>query len=731
MQAQPEDRINSPSSLSSRLAKGASLVSAALLASAAAAFLEWGLYSQRTGGVGYLSVLMVLSPVVLLLAILAIVPVLWVTQRVNPRFEGLFVPDAALRRRRLFWALIFTMLLLALIPYPLFRVLQELARTVTSAAVSRIFISFASVMALGVSVVGCAAVGFGLAWSLRAAWVARLKPNLLWVWTFAFPFPFLWLPLGSTFRAPVAFTPAARLLVPALIVALVPPFAWLLGRLPKRVAILAAATLGLAALVLGGLGISGIQFRSAAVLRAPFTVLFYEPLRSAADLDGDGFTQLWEGRDCNEDDPSVHDRALDVPGNGVDENCDGEDAASDLVALDLGPNDPFPYADAKPYNVVVIVLDAVRADHVRSFGYARDTTPNLDQLVQQSLAFSQAYSQYPSTGGSIPSILAGRYPHMLTWLPPRRRADFPLSPDNVLVSDTLRNNGYFTGAVLSNWLPSHILGLVDHFDVVYPLGDSDEWKRIAYSSSPISTAKGIEFLNDRPKGRPFFLLLHYADPHAPYVTHKAPGRYFGARPQDRYDSDIHWTDLWMGLFLHYLDHVDLWQDTVVVVLADHGEEFEEHGMKNHGNQLHVESLHVPLVVRVPGMESGRVIEEPVALIDVVPTILDLVGIEDGRKQIQGQSLLGPAFAGPGDAQRPIFSLLADREPGPTRRAWSVLVGESKLILDPDEGTTKLYNLRGDPAEQWDISGTDLDTLQKLRDLLDLFASRAHPSFLEF
>lgn len=708
-----------------------SLALAGFLACCVAAALEWVAYASRTGAQGYLSILAVLTPLVLVCTALAAWPLKRLLGLVTPRFDALFEQDPSLRRRRLFWALVVSMLLLALVPYPVFRVLQELARTVTSSAVSRVFISFASVMGLGACVVLCTGLGFAIAWATPQRVIRYLKPNPLWVWTFGFPFPFLWLPLASTLQAPVAFTPAARMLVPAAILSVIPPLAWVVSCIPTWPRRWAAATVTLGVVAVAWAAAFGIAFAPAAALKAPFTALVYQPLRTFADWDQDGFVNLWEGRDCDESDPAVHAHALDVPGNGVDENCDGQDASSDLPLLELGPNRPYPFAGARPFNVVIIVLDAVRADHLKLFGYARETAPNLEQLAQQSFAYSAAYSPYPSTGMAIPSLLTGRYPHMIQWGPPRRRADYPLDAANTLLPDVLRANGYYVGAVLSNWLPSHILGLSERFDVLYTLGDSDEWKEVSFSSSPISTAKGMTFLEKRPKDKPFFLMLHYADPHAPYVSHKSPGRFFGSRPQDRYDADIYWTDLWMGLFLHYLDHSDLWQDTVVVVLSDHGEEFEEHGMKNHGNQLHVESLHVPIVLRIPGMETGRTLEQPVSLIDVAPTILDLLGIEEGRSQMQGESLLEPALSGTATAQRPIFGVLADREPGPTRRAWSVLAGRFKLILDQEEGVTKLYNLYGDPAERWDIAGSDAENSQRLRLLLDAFAARAHPSFLEF
>lgn len=649
-----------------------------------------------------------------------------------PRFRAIFEPPSdRLHRRRLFWAGVVTLLLLALVPYPVFRTLQEMARTVTSSAVSRVFVSFASVMGLGACVVVCAGAASGLAWLLPKRALGGMAPTLLWVWTLGFPCPFLWLPLVATMEAPVAFAPAARLLVPALIVALLPPLAWLASLLPKPVERWAAAAVVLVVVIGAGAAANGVAFLPIAAQRAPLTALLYQPLRGLADWDQDGFVNLWEGRDCDELNPAIHAHALDVPGNAIDEDCDGVDASLDLPVLDLGPNRHFPHKDARPYNIVLIVLDAVRADHLRLFGYSRDTAPNLELLAAQSMAYSAAYSPYPSTGMAVPSLLAGRYPHMIHWGPPRRRADFPLASRNALLPSLLAANGYFTGAVLSNWLPSHILGLWESFDVVYTLGDSDEWKEVAFSSSPISTARGMTFLERRPKDKPFFLLMHYADPHAPYVNHKAPGRYFGTKPRDRYDSDIYWTDLWMGLFLHYLDHSDLWQDTVVIVVADHGEEFGEHGMDHHGSQLHVESLHVPIIMRVPGMETGIEVDTAVSLIDVAPTVLDLVGIEEGRTQMQGVSLLESALAGPGRPDRPIFGVLADREPGPTRRAWSVQEGTYKLILDQESGAQRLYNLHGDPAERWDISATDTVNVTRLRRLLDAFSAQSHPSFLEF
>lgn len=699
----------------------AALTAAAVSAWAVAALFEWVVYGMRGGLDGALSVVG-LAVVPALVTVVLGLPVLWVLRRVEAEFRG----RMAGLDRNAYWNLFLTLFFLAFTPFPVFRVLVRLSSTISDDTLQVMFTSAASVLGVGAALAAAVVIGRLTAALLMRLGLADFGPGFALFWVFAFPGPWLLVPFAVVVREPELLHPAARLLFPLLALLLVPLLALAVQQLSRVPRLVASALIVSAAGVLCVLTLLGPTYSSRALTAPPFTSLLYSQLKKGADLDGDGQTWLFDQGDCDESDPQINRMASDRPGNGLDEDCDGSDAEA-VEGLRLGDQRPFPFAEARKYNILVVLLDALRADHVHSYGYNRNTTPVLDWLAEESLVFTEAISQYPSTGISVPSMLSGRYPEYMIWGKPKRNNQYVLLPSNELVTDVLSRNGYSTHALVAAWIDTHILGFKDHFDRQEPLYPHSEWKKWVRDSSRLAATRAIEFFEHRRTDRPFFLLLHFEDAHEPYVDHGPPGKSFGKKDVDRYDSDVNWTDLWLGFVIGYMEMKGLLDDTVVIVLADHGEEFGDHGKKFHGHQIYQESIHVPLLVRIPGVEPVRV-DSRVGLVDLFPTILDITGIEHDRTRLQGVSLLRTAAGATETEDRPVFSMLADREKEPTQRAKALLRGNWKYIRDLTRNREELYDLSLDPKEKSNLARQALPVFSELSGLLRSFLDASHPSW---
>jgi arylsulfatase A-like enzyme len=448
-------------------------------------------------------------------------------------------------------------------------------------------------------------------------------------------------------------------------------------------------------------------------------------LRNITDVDRDGSSSLYGGGDCAPFSAALHPRTFDVPGNGIDENCDGADAearSGQVMAVPTFLGD-LSVAELEPrkYNIVWVIVDAARADHCHIHGYKPDTTPYLDELVKESLVFDNAYSQSSATMLSIPSMLTGLRPGGLDWVKRRRLS---LHERHTTLAEHLEQAGYRTGIVADKYIKDYIGGALQGYDVVednWLDGSRMPWYR---RNAAVATTLAIRILE---RGRwlnsetPFFLTVYSADPHHPYDRHGEGFPKLGSGKLGRYDSEIAFADRYTGMLVDYLRYNEIWDDTIFVFTADHGEEFGEHGGEKHAATCHEESTHVPLLVRIPGVE-GRKITQRVALTDIVPTLLEVLGLDQGQMELDGQSLLVPVFqpdAVPPD--RPIFcDVLSQTTKQGEFFRQSVRIGERALFHDRVAQTFAYYDTTNDRAELSDIlqsSGED-DTIARMKELLD-------------
>jgi choline-sulfatase len=294
---------------------------------------------------------------------------------------------------------------------------------------------------------------------------------------------------------------------------------------------------------------------------------------------------------------------------------------------------------AKPVNIILITLDTTRADRMGFLGSKRGLTPNLDSLAQQAAAFSRAYSQVPLTTPSHATILTGTYPQF------NHVSDLgsPLGKDLPYLPDILRQHGYRTAAFVGSEVLDPKSAAAPGFDRGFETYDApfhirgqgeDRYHSVERRGMAVVDSASA-WLEQHPQG-PFFLWLHFYDPHDPYDPPPPFKAQYAASP---YDGEIAYVDFAVGKLLTTLRSRGLYDQSLIVVVADHGEAFGEHGEWSHGLFLYDETIHVPLLIKLPSAGSGRrLIESRVGLVDITPTLLQEVGIA-APSAMQGQSLL--------------------------------------------------------------------------------------------
>jgi choline-sulfatase len=426
-------------------------------------------------------------------------------------------------------------------------------------------------------------------------------------------------------------------------------------------------------------------------------------LRAVTDRDGDGIGSWFGDADCDDTRPDIFPGALDVPGNGIDEDCLGGDAPVPAPATAAGP----PPAESQPVligsvppdlNVILITVDALRHDLGFS-GYRRPISPHLDALASQSVVFERAYSLASYTGKSLGPLLIGRYPSETHrgWLHFNR-----FGPEDTFVQERLQGAGIRTLSVQGHWYFTPEYGLGRGFDVLdlsaAPLQRQLEGDQTVNSDKLSDAAIGQLSKPENTRGR-FFLWMHYLDPHAEYIRH--PGLDFGSRGRDLYDSEVAFTDREIGRLLDFVAQAEFGPRTAIVVTGDHGEAFGEHGMYRHGYELWEELVHVPLIVHVPGVAPRRQGVRRSA-IDLAPTLLQLFGVPlpSGEQRLSGVSLLADIFASleQTPAERAVF---IDMSAGPYNEERQALIDQDLKLITSAGRPLGLYDLARDPEEKAD------------------------------
>jgi arylsulfatase len=383
----------------------------------------------------------------------------------------------------------------------------------------------------------------------------------------------------------------------------------------------------------------------------------------------------------------------------------------------------------RPLGVIVVLIDALRADHLGAYGSTRPLTPNLDAIAARSDVFENAWTTSSWTGAAVAALFTSRYPSTVGF-----GGRFSAMPDAIVtVAELLAANGLECAAISTNSNAGAFFGFAQGFRSF----EAPKLRRkVPGSPYPLFPAEGVtdaalEWLRNRTEHGPFFLFLHYVDPHDPYLAPpgmlaepEPPGRFGGHSAQlwrlaktppserrqadlDRirylYAAEVKYTDVWIGKLIEGLETLGLGSKILLVITADHGEELFDHGATGHGKHLYEEMLRVPLLISWPGMteRDGRRIAEPVSLIDVAPTILAAWGIAPPG-EFRGHDLGSPGR----DSRRASGGrVYAEMDlDGVSKNA--IRIGSAKLIRSNETtggGRYELYDLATDPGETRDLS----------------------------
>jgi arylsulfatase A-like enzyme len=405
-------------------------------------------------------------------------------------------------------------------------------------------------------------------------------------------------------------------------------------------------------------------------------------------------------------------------------------------------------------NILFITIDTLRADHLSCYGYERLTSPTIDGFAGKSVVFSNAIVQWPKTSPSFSSMMTSLYCSQTGVTGPRQR--LPLW--KTTTAEVLLNGGYVTAGVVGN----------GNLDVCYNFDQGfsiyvETWKDKSVSPESNTDAAHItdlalDVLEDIHGKGNFFLWVHYVDPHAPYSPpdpfHEmfVNDAFYGekqiklnegfnddiggcplrSRLGDndnlyyyvaQYDAEIRYCDSEIQRLFEFLDHHDLWATTMVILTSDHGEGLGEHNYYfEHGRFSYETNIRVPLIVWSPGCRA-KVVEQPVALLDLHPTMLDFAGIEIDEHS-EGESLVALLDGSERDGHRRIFAQAG----GEREQSWTVRNSEWKLIYVPSQkyrnlmrGTIyELYDLRNDPGETLNLFEQGATLPAELKSELDLW-----------
>jgi len=385
-------------------------------------------------------------------------------------------------------------------------------------------------------------------------------------------------------------------------------------------------------------------------------------------------------------------------------------------------------------NVLFILVDTLRAEHLGMYGYERDTSPVLDRLAASGVRFAHHLAQSSWTKASMASLWLARHP-------PRTgitRADQVIPEEAVMPAEVLRDAGFRTVGLYRNGWVAPTFGFDQGFELYQrpfntqvPAGVRRQNPTLTdRTTDEAVVAAALEFLRLRGREQRWFLYLHMMDVHE--YLYDEDSALFGSSYRDIYDSSIHWTDSVLETLLASLAELGHLDDTLVVLTSDHGEAFSERGFEGHARKVYREETEIPLLVLFPfRLEPGVVVEARSSNVDVWPTILDLVGLElpgaEGRSRVPEilASARGEALE---SEPEPSFAHLDQTWARPEQEPMdtvAVVEGTRRYVLIEQGAATieQLFDADGDPHELRDRAREDPETAARLRELAEEFLER--------
>ncbi|MBM4376860.1 MAG: sulfatase-like hydrolase/transferase [Deltaproteobacteria bacterium] len=340
-------------------------------------------------------------------------------------------------------------------------------------------------------------------------------------------------------------------------------------------------------------------------------------------------------------------------------------------------------------DVLLVTIDALRADHVGAYGYDRKTTPRLDALARDGAVFEAAYTATPHTSYAIASLMTGKYMRPLLLQ--------GLGADSETLAEALRRYDFRTAAF---YPPAVFFVDRERFTSFEERGLGFEYRKEQFAAASDRASELAAYLKTRATTDRLFVWVHLFEPHEPYVAH--PEHDFGDRALDRYDSEIAAADAGLGAIVDAMRSAR--PNTLVVVTADHGEEFGDHGGRYHGTSVYDEQVRVPLVVNAPGLVAAARVRAPTGLTDIMPTILGAARIPISPR-VRGRSL-GAALSGQGEGPASAFS--------ETDEQTLYARGTLRLVCARKIGACRLHDIASDPRELEDLAGARPTELASLK-----------------
>ncbi len=400
-------------------------------------------------------------------------------------------------------------------------------------------------------------------------------------------------------------------------------------------------------------------------------------------------------------------------------------------------------------NVILIAIDTLNAHHLGAYGAEKSPSPNIDQLAKNGVVFERAYSAAPWTKPAFASMFTSLYPseHGVTAF------DRILSEDKFTVGEYFKSKGFSTAGIISHILVQPQFGYAQGFDY-YELIPFKGNVHSVISSLRV-TDMATKWLESNSE-KPFFMFLHYFDPHNNYYHHKKFDRtswYKGPVTSGMdlrelkklipnmtkddvmalrgfYDEEIAFTDFSIGLLLTYLRENDLDKDTLIIVTADHGEELTERGYIGHTRTLYDELVRVPFIFHLPGSIGPARIKAPVSTMDLLPTMQGFLG-DKKQSHIVGEDLSEILLSSSGESNsRKIFSEVDYRAGQITAHKLGVVEGNFKMILDKFTQEYEFFDLDRDPTEKSNLKDNDSADFKRLQAAIKGFQARYQTEAVE-